>query len=78
MITDADKQDEMMELAERNHDRGNSQHSTSRLARIYCYVPTLRTELMANLNNNHTAGYSWVLQYQQAINLKCEIQGNLM
>ena len=74
MITDADKQDETMELG-RNRDRGNSQHSTSRFARIRCYVATLRTLLMANLNNNQTAGYS---QYQRTINLKCEIQGNLM
>ena len=49
MITDADKQDETMELG-RNRDRGNSQHSTSRFARIRCYVATLRTVLMANLN----------------------------
>ena len=54
MITDADKQDETMELG-RNRDRGNSHHSTSR---IRCYVATLRTLLMANLNNNQTAGYS--------------------
>ena len=57
MITDADKQDEMNELG-RNRDRGNSQHSTSRFTRIHCYVATLRTVLMANLNNNQTAGYS--------------------
>ena len=57
LITDADKQDETIVLG-RNHDRGNSQHSTSRFARIPCYVTTLRTELMANLNNNQTAGYS--------------------
>ena len=57
MIADADKQDETMELG-RNRDQGNSQHSTSRFARICCYVATLRTELMANLNNNHTAEYS--------------------
>ena len=48
MITDADKQDETMELG-RNRDRGNSQHSTSRFARIRCYVATLRTVLIANL-----------------------------
>ena len=57
MITDADKQDETMELG-RNRDRGNSQHST-RFARIRCYVATLRTVLpLANLDNNQTAGYS--------------------
>ena len=77
MITDGDKQDETMELG-RNRDRGNSQHSTSRFAKIRCYIATLRTALMANLNNNQTAGYSRVLQYQRTINLKCEIQGNLM
>ena len=57
MITDADKQDETMELG-RNRDRGNSQHSTSRFARIRCYVATLRTLLMANLSNNQTAEIS--------------------
>ena len=48
MITDADKQDETMELG-RNLDQGNFQHSTSRFARIRCYIATLRTEPMANL-----------------------------
>ena len=57
MITDEDKQDEMMELG-RNRDRGKSQHSTSRFARIRCYVATLRTVLMGSLNNSQTAGYS--------------------
>ena len=57
MITDVDKQDKTMELG-RNRDRGNSQHSPSRFAGIRCCVTTLRTELMANLNNNQTAEYS--------------------
>ena len=48
MITDADKQDETMELGQ-NLDQGNFKHSTSKFARICCYIATLRTELMANL-----------------------------
>ena len=47
MITDTDKQDKTMELG-RNRHQGNSQHSTSRFARIRRYVAILRTDNHAN------------------------------